>query len=145
MLAAFFVYLPLFQQKVKNLSKIRQIGKICEGKRLVISLTENYEFQRVYKKGQSYPGRYAVVYYHASNRANSLRLGITATKKIGKACVRNRARRLIYENMRLFLPKMKPGYDIVVVARAAIVGADFFALGKELQKLLQKAGAFHAE
>ncbi len=116
----------------------------CEGKRLVTSLTENYEFQRVYKKGQSYPGRYAVVYYRANNRGN-LRLGITATKKIGKACVRNRARRLIYENMRLLLPTMKQGYDIVVVARAAIVGADFFALGKELTKLFQKAGAFYDE
>ena len=111
---------------------------------MVTSLTENYEFQRVYKKGQSYPGRYAVVYYRTSNRADSLRYGITATKKIGKACVRNRARRLIYENMRLMFPDMKPGCDIVIVARAAIVGADFFVLGKELEKLLQKAGAFYA-
>ena len=108
---------------------------------MVNSLTENYEFQRVYKKGQSYPGRYAVLYYRKNNRGN-LRLGITATKKIGKACVRNRARRLIYENMRLFLPTMEQGYDIVVVARNAIVGADFFSLGIELRKLLQKAGAF---
>lgn len=108
---------------------------------MVISLTENYEFQRVYKKGESYPGRYAVVYYRPNNRGN-LRLGITVTKKIGKACVRNRARRLIYENMRLRLPDMKQGYDIVVVARASIVGSDFFSLGKELTRLLQKAGAF---
>ncbi len=116
----------------------------CEGKRLVTSLTENYEFQRVYKKGQSYPGRYAVLYYLKTNHA-TLRMGITATKKIGKACVRNRARRLIYENMRLVIPAMKPGCDIVVVARNAIVGADFFALGKELKRLLQKAEALSDE
>lgn len=110
----------------------------------VISLTENYEFQRVYKKGLSYPGRYAVIYYRKSNHPG-LRLGITATKKIGKACVRNRARRLIFENMRLLMPNMKPGYDLVVVARMAIVGVDFFTLEKELVKLLHKAGAFYDE
>lgn len=108
---------------------------------MVTSLTENYEFQRVYKKGKSFPGRYAVIYYR-NNHHTDLRLGITATKKIGKACVRNRARRLIYENMRLLFPTMKPGFDIVVVARGAIVGIDFFTLGKELTALLHKAGAF---
>ncbi|MBO5409142.1 MAG: ribonuclease P protein component [Clostridia bacterium] len=112
---------------------------------MVTSLTENYEFQRVYKKGVSYPGRYAVVYYRNNHHSDSLRLGITATKKIGKACKRNRARRLIYENMRLFLPQMKTGYDIVVVARASIVGVNFFTLGSELKRLLHKAGAFYDE
>ena len=115
------------------------------GKCLITSLTENYEFQRVYKKGQSYPCRYAVVYYRSNHHSDSLRLGITATKKIGKACVRNRARRLIFENMRQFIPKMKKGYDIVVVARPSIVGVNFFTLGSELRKLLHKAGAFYDE
>ena len=108
------------------------------------SLTENYEFQRVYKKGQSFPGRYVVLYYR-NNHLKNLRYGITATKKIGKACKRNRARRLIFENMRLLFPTMKQGYDLVIVARPAILGADFPTLGKELQKLLHKAGAFYAQ
>ncbi|MBE7019333.1 MAG: ribonuclease P protein component [Ruminococcaceae bacterium] len=108
------------------------------------SLTENYEFQRVYKKGRSYPGRYVVLYYRNNNHKD-LRYGITATKKIGKACKRNRARRLIFENMRLFFPTMKKGYDLVVVARPAILGTDFFSLGKELSRLLHKAGAFDAQ
>ena len=108
------------------------------------SLTENYEFQRVYKKGHSYPGRFVVLYYRNNNHKD-LRYGITATKKIGKACKRNRARRLIFENVRLLFPTMKPGYDLVIVARPAILGADFVALGKEISKLLHKAGAFHAQ
>ena len=86
-----------------------------------------------------------MVLYYRNNHHQDLRYGITATKKIGKACKRNRARRLIFENMRLLFPTMKPGYDLVVVARPAILGTDFFVLGKELQKLLHKAGAFHAQ
>ena len=109
---------------------------------MITSLTENYEFQRVYKKGASYPGKYAVVYYRSNHHTNTIRLGITATKKIGKACVRNRARRLIFENMRLMSPEMQKGCDIVVVARAAIVGVDYFTLGNELKRLLHKAGAY---
>lgn len=135
---------PFYETGRRTDHRIRQIDLRCEGKRLVTSLTGNYEFQRVYKKGQSYPGRYAVLYYRQSHHQN-LRLGITATKKIGKACKRNRARRLIYENMRLLMPQLKPGYDIVVVARVAILDADFFTLGKELRKLLLKAGAFRDE
>jgi ribonuclease P protein component len=111
------------------------------GKSEVISLTENYEFGRVYKRGVSYAGRFVVIYVW-KKRVGDLRLGITVTKKVGKACVRNRSRRLIYENMRLVFPNLKENYDIVTVARQSTVGADFWSVGKDIKKLLQKAQMF---
>ena len=110
-------------------------------KTIKYSLTENYEFGRVYKRGTSYGGKYVVIYI-LKKRNKIFRLGITATKKIGKAVVRNRARRLIYENMRLLAPDLKVGYDIVVVARTNMVGADFSAVGAEIKRLLNKADMF---
>ena len=104
----------------------------------IVSLTENYEFLRVYKKGKAYNGRLVVIYL-LKRRDSRKRLGITATKKVGKACVRNRARRLIYENIRLFMPSISPGYDIVVVAKGSIVDSDFFSVGKEIAYFLKKA------
>ena len=104
----------------------------------IVSLTENYEFLRVYKKGKAYNGRLVVVYLF-KRRDNRKRLGITATKKVGKACVRNRARRLIYESVRLFMPMIKPGYDMVVVAKGSIVSSDFSAVFKEISYFLKKA------
>jgi ribonuclease P protein component len=104
----------------------------------VNSLTENYEFQRTYKRGLAYFGKFVVLYVYKNNR-QKLNLGITVTKKVGKACVRNRVRRLIYENMRLVMPDFKLGFDIVVVARAAAVGTGFFYIGAELKRLLKKA------
>ena len=47
------------------------------------------------------------------------RVGFTATKKIGKACRRNRARRVIREAYRILEPQLRQGYDIVFVARGA--------------------------
>lgn len=102
------------------------------------SLTENYEFQRAYKRGLAYFGKYVVLYVYKNNK-KKLKLGITVTKKVGKACVRNRARRLIYENMRLIMPDLEKNFDIVVVARASLIGADFFSIGNELKRLLKKA------
>ena len=110
----------------------------------IASLTENYEFLRVYKKGRVYNGRIVVIYL-LKRRDSLKRLGITVTKKVGKACIRNRARRLIYENIRLFMPMIKPGYDIVVVARGSIVSKSFFDVGKELSYFLKKAEVYGSD
>ena len=41
--------------------------------------------------------------------------------------------------MRLFMPNIEPGYDIVVVARNSIVLSNFFDIGKEILYFLKKA------
>ena len=106
-------------------------GKIC-------SLTRNYEFHRVYGSGTPYYGRY-IVLYKRKTKYPTVRLGITSTKKVGKACVRNRARRLIFESFRLFFGTLKPFADIVIVAKPNIVGASFWDIKSETEKLLKKA------
>lgn len=45
-------------------------------------------------------------------------MGITTSKKIGKAVTRNRARRIIREAYRQLEPSIKPGWDLVLVARS---------------------------
>ena len=107
-------------------------GKIC-------SLTQNYEFRRVYGSGTPYYGRY-IVLYKKNSKYPTVRLGITSTKKIGKACVRNRARRLIFESFRLFFDALSSNADIVIVAKPTIIGATFWDVKRETEKLLKKAG-----
>lgn len=60
-----------------------------------------------------------LVTYVLKNRLGVNRVGFTATKKIGKACRRNRARRVIREAYRTLEPQLRQGYDIVFVARGA--------------------------
>lgn len=79
-------------------------------------LNENKDFRRLYGRGKSrvHP---ALVTYAAKNRAGFCRVGITTSKKIGNAVVRNRARRVIREAYRLLLPQIRGNYDLVFVAR----------------------------
>ena len=81
-------------------------------------LTRNNEFSRVYARGKAYVHLHMVLYV-CKNRARRTRVGLTATKKVGNAVTRNRARRVIraaYLSCReeISFPK---GYDLVFVAR----------------------------
>lgn len=82
-----------------------------------VTLTENYEFKRVYQKGRSFVNPAAVVYI-LKNRKGINRVGITTSRKIGKAVQRNRARRVLREAYRAIAPSLPQGYDLVFVARA---------------------------
>ena len=90
-----------------------------------ISLTNNKDFLRLYKKGKYVNSKECVVYY-IPNKLPFNRLGITTSKKIGNAVNRNRARRVIraaYQQSEMTFPV---GYDIVIIARdaACVVKSD---------------------
>jgi ribonuclease P protein component len=95
------------------------------------SITENYLFRRLYKIGRSSVQPHIAVYYR-KNKLGCNRLGITATKKIGNAVQRNRARRLIREAYRLSEEGLPTGVDIVVVARQRAVTAGMQDVRKSL-------------
>lgn len=81
-----------------------------------VPINENRMFQRIYRQGKSQVTPFFVVYFKR-NRVKGNRLGITATKKIGNAVERNRAKRVIKEAYRLLEPQIPAGLDIVIVAR----------------------------
>lgn len=112
------------------------------GKGKIDSLTENYEFKRTYKKGAPFYGRYVVLYRFDNKRNEKIRLGITATKKVGKANKRNRARRLIFESFRLMYPNFKIKSDVVIAARASMAEASYKEVFDELLRLTRKAGFY---
>ena len=86
----------------------------------VETLKTNSDFRRAYMRGKSYTNP-ALVMYVRKNRAGSCRIGITASKKIGNAVQRNRARRVIRESFRQIKLPLKSGFDIVFVARTKTV------------------------
>ena len=85
-----------------------------------VTVKENHEFRRIYRKGRSAVSPYLVVYCQ-KNREGRSRLGVTVSKKLGHAVVRNRVRRRIREIYRLNREKMLPGWDIIVVGRGRSV------------------------
>lgn len=79
-------------------------------------LRKNMEFKRVYNGGKSYWNRNLILYVR-KNDLNNSRIGITITKKIGNAVVRNRIRRRIKEIIRLKLGNIKTGYDLILIPK----------------------------
>ena len=82
-------------------------------------LTLNKEFRRVYGRGKSFVDG-ALVTYIFGTRQNTVRIGITVSKKLGGAVMRNRAKRLLTAAVRECLPHVKSGCDVVFVARTKI-------------------------
>jgi ribonuclease P protein component len=71
-------------------------------------------------------------------RREGVRLGITVSKKVGGAVVRNRVRRRLREAVRLRLPQWRTGFDLVLVARTAAAEASFEALGTAIDELAKR-------
>ena len=103
-----------------------------------VSLKLNHIFRRLYKTNGVANGY--LVLYARENHSSANRVGVTVGKKLGKAVIRNRVRRRLREVYRLNESLFKPGYDIVVVARARCVSADFHKLTKAYLSLADKAG-----
>jgi len=68
------------------------------------------------------------------------RFGLATGRALGPAVVRNRVRRRLREAIRSLLPTLRPGWDVLVIARPAIVGADHRAIRDVLGRLLARAG-----
>jgi len=79
-----------------------------------------------------------VVLNAAPNGLEGIRCGFVVGKKIGGAVSRNRARRLIREALRHRLPLLKPGYDLVWIARSSIIEADFASVQAAIDEVLRR-------
>ena len=108
-----------------------------------VTIKQNHEFRRLYNKGKSAVTPSMVVYCRKSRLPHN-RLGITVSTKLGCAVKRNRARRRLRELFRLAQPRLKQGYDVVIVARTRAVTvahkklqADFDRAMTELQLTLE--------
>lgn len=104
-----------------------------------VSIKLNKEFRRLYYKGGSFVSD-VLVLYTLKNRNEGNRLGITVSKKMGKAVVRNRVRRKIRESYRLLEDKIPAGYDLCFVARGRAVEADFEKISSSMTYVLKKSG-----
>ena len=106
------------------------------------SLKLNHIFRRLYHTSGQADGY--LVLYARKNRTNGNRVGITVSKKLGKAHIRNRIRRRIREVYRLNEARFSQGWDIVVVARSRCIAADFQKLTDAYLSLAEKAGILEA-
>jgi ribonuclease P protein component len=114
-------------------------------------LKRRVEFLRIASSGRKSvtPGLVLQVAPHAGSAADApttpmpVRIGFTASRKVGIAVTRNRARRRLKAAVEQVMPlHAATGHDYVLVARAATAGRPFAALKADLEKALRQTGVY---
>lgn len=114
------------------------------------SIKKNRDFQSVYRRRKSFANRLLVMYVREVSPQDGprcqggpcglddgpiTRIGISVSKKVGNSVVRHRVTRLVRESFRLHRNELKPGLDIVVVAREAAKDSDYHAIERAFMHL----------
>jgi ribonuclease P protein component len=107
-------------------------------------LSRSAEFERVYRQGRSTANRHLVLYTFPNPSAERPRLGLSVSRKVGGAVERNRVKRLLREAFARAEGELRPGQDVVVVARpsaAELVEREGLSgVDAALDELIAKAG-----
>ena len=115
------------QKEQKKTSKLQKIDKI----------TKRSDYLRASKSKYFRSNSFIIQFY---NRVDDLepRYGVTATKKIGNAIKRNKAKRRIRNLVKDLLPKYgKNGYDYVFIAKENLINEDWVVLKEESTSVLK--------
>ena len=99
-------------------------------------LTDSPEFERVYRRGAAYRGRLFSVHTFP-NDLDTARLGLSVSKKVGNAVVRNTMRRRFKEIFRDLASEVQ-SLDVVVSAKPASAGASYRELRDEFERSLRR-------
>jgi ribonuclease P protein component len=99
-------------------------------------LRRRAEFQRVFDAGRRAHGRYFTI-IAAADGAPHTRLGIVASKKLGGAVLRNRAKRLIRETFRTMAAPAAP-VDLVVIPKPSLFQASLSSLKQDFAGVLRR-------
>lgn len=103
-------------------------------------LKKNYEFKSVLTKGKYYSGGLIDIVVLKNNLSINL-LGLAISKKAGNSVKRNKIKRIIRENYRLFEDEMKTGYSLVILWKknADFENLNFKKIKNDFEKIYMKA------
>ena len=112
---------------------LKPLGKLRTGQ----------QFRAVYSKGIRFHSPYFSAFILPTDNGE-LRLGITATRKLGKAVIRNRCKRRIREVFRRYLAEefSSIGCDLVINTKSELASADFALIVEAVERTLQRFQAF---
>ena len=105
------------------------------------SLKRHKEFRFTYRTGHQVGGG-SFVLVTARNRKGKVQVGFSVSKKIGNSVTRNRAKRRLKACFSALLPYVKPGFNLVFVAKPSALSVPFADMQKSMVSALRKAGLY---
>lgn len=107
-------------------------------------LRRSADLKRIRQQGQGRPHPLAVL-LTVSNDLEVSRFAFVASRRVGNAVKRNRARRLLREVIRLHLPQIEPGWDCMLIARQATPQATYAEVETAVLHLLVRSQLLKAQ
>lgn len=105
-------------------------------------IKKNDEFQAVFKSGVSVANRQFVIYMLEKPEQNEMRIGLSVSKKIGKAVIRNQIKRNVRQTFLELKEDLKQNMDYIIIARKPTAEMNFHEVKKSLVHVLKIAKAF---
>jgi ribonuclease P protein component len=107
-------------------------------------LRDKEQFQLVRRRGRSLSSRLLVLCFLPNGLGHS-RFGFSVSRRIGSAVTRNRVKRQLREVIRLRMHQIRPGWDMVFIARPPIRSANFQDMNAACARLLWRASLLCSE
>lgn len=105
-------------------------------------LAKRDDFNKVFRFGKSVANQQFVLYHLLKPEHEFFRLGVSVSKKIGNAIVRNRLRRVMKEIVRLHKDCITLTADFILIARKPIVEMDYQQIEGCMLHVLKKANLY---
>ena len=104
---------------------------------------KSQDFDNIIRKKQSFANRQFVIYYQ-ENKLDHMLLGISVSKKLGKAHERNRLKRYVRESFKTRKDFLK-NYDIIIIVRPAAKGLSFLEFGSSIDHVLKRSKLYRGK
>lgn len=104
-----------------------------------LRLRNRADFSRVYRHGKSFANHQFVVYWSYKKNVEQFRAGISVSKKVGNAVVRNRMRRLVKEIVRSHQHEIVEHIDLIFIVRKGALDKTYQELDKSVLHVLRKS------
>jgi ribonuclease P protein component len=150
--------LPSLERLAWNREARSRIGRSDLALPRAYRLKQRRAFDTVYQKGKRRRAAHLhLVAWKRSSRAScsdsdcldvlsATQIGISISRKVSKrAVVRNRIKRQIKAALRHLLPRLSPGWQVIVVVRSEAIECDYWQFLQELEKLLVEAEVLYGD
>ena len=101
-----------------------------------LRLKQKSHFRAIFTHGKSFSGRYVVIYV----QNGPAKYGFIASKRVGSAVQRNRAKRLMREVVRRHLSELKKEVQLICIARSTLKGISYVEVENSMLQTLKRAG-----